>query len=145
LYSTSFEAGEGYRRGPGLVGQNGWVGAGSGGDGVITNALIGELQSAYIGFGSPTNHDSFHAVGNHVDFHPLDRQLPKVTFSVDLAIFPSSTTNQEWFDWGFYNLDGQRLFALEFPTGTGNLPVYYRLGDSDYQDTKQTYTNYTAY
>ena len=144
LYSTSFEAGEGFHGGP-LTGQNGWVSVGSGGDGILTNAFSDEIQSAFIGFAAPTNQEAFHAVGYHVDLRPLDRQLPLVTFSVKLAVFPSTTTNQEWFDWAFYNLDGKRLFALEFPTGNGDLPVYYRLGDADYQDTGQTYTDSTSY
>src|SRR5580765_6609135 len=55
VFSTGFEVSEGYDEGFTLVGQNGWVSSGSGGNGILTNFFEGEGQQGFIGFTSPTN------------------------------------------------------------------------------------------
>src|SRR5436190_16122453 len=57
IFSTQFEATEGYRTTTNLVGQNGWLGFGSGGNGLVTNYLEGYGQQAFIGFFPPDQGD----------------------------------------------------------------------------------------
>jgi hypothetical protein len=62
-----------------------------------------------------------------------------------MAVYPSSTNNQEWFDWTVYNTENALLFALEFPTGPGSRTVYYELSDQKYQSTGQSFSNGVPY
>ena len=55
LYSTGFEGSEGYDPNLTLVGQNGWVGSATGGNGFVTEFFTGEGVQAFIGFNPPTN------------------------------------------------------------------------------------------
>jgi hypothetical protein len=144
VYSTSFEPAEGYHQGPGLAGQDGWIASGTGGDGIITNGLLGHFQTAYIGFNPPATNEAGHAVAHRLGFNPLQRQLPLVTFSVAMAVFPSTSTNQDWFDWAVFAAN-KELFALSFSSGRGNQPISYQVGDGTFVDTGQTYTNEIAY
>jgi hypothetical protein len=124
LYSTSFEASEGYQPGEKLVGQNNWAGAGSGGDGIVTNFFTGQVQSAYIGFGAPAEGETFHGVGRGLDFLPAERGLPKVTFSTQMAIYAPTTNEPGWFNWAFWNTEGNLLFNLQFPAGSGAQTIF---------------------
>lgn len=145
VFATSFEASEGYSTGMDLVGQNGWLGAGTGGDGIVTGFFTNQLQSAYIGFRAPDNGGAFHGVGYHPDFDPIGRQLPKVAFGVDLAVYASTTNNQGWFNWAVFNRAGVRLLALQFPSGPGSLPIYYQSEGGSFEATGQTFTNDVPY
>ncbi len=145
LYSTSFESSEGFQFDQKLVGQNGWLGSGDGGDGFVSNFFDGQLQTAFLGFKAPTESGDFHAVGYPVNYRPGDRGLSNLTFSVDMAVHASTTNRSGWFDWAFFNSDGKRLLSFEFPAGDGDHPVYYLIGDSDYQDSGITYTNAVPY
>jgi hypothetical protein len=144
VYATRFDSSEGYHPGVGLVGQNGWIGSGTGGDGIITNGLLNYSQSAYVGYNPPITNEVGHSVAHRLNFNPVQEQLPLVTFTVVMAVFPSTTTNQDWFDWTVFET-GKELFALSFPSGSGNLPISYQSGDGPFIDTSQTYTNGTAY
>ena len=57
VYSTQFEAAQGYNINLDLIGQAGWLGSGTGGNGLLTNAMPGQGQQAYIGFDAPNPAD----------------------------------------------------------------------------------------
>jgi len=130
LYSTSFEATEGYMLNAPLIGQPGsstnrWTGVGSGGSGVVTNFLPNQVQSAFIGFSTGTNQDGYLGVGQKLNYRPLDQRLPLITFSTQIKLYASTTNLQDAFDFTVYNIEGVRLFSLRFPTGEGSQPISY--------------------
>ena len=55
IFSTGFERSEGYDDQYVLIGQNGWLSFGSGGNGLVTNFFEGFGQQAFIGLTGPTN------------------------------------------------------------------------------------------
>ena len=120
IYSTGFEAGEGYNASLDLVGQEGWLGAGSGGNGLVTEVYPGHGQQAYIGFAPPATGDDSLFV-----YQPINEALPRVRFSVLMSVVDSTTTNRDDFYWGVYNQQGDVLFSLDFDNF--DLGIYYYL------------------
>ncbi len=144
VYSTSFEAGEGYSTNLDLIGQNGWTGQGSGGNGVVTKFFPGQGQQAYIGFSppNPTNAQLF--VWHPLNYTPLAANTPVVTFSVLMAITDSSNGEYDDFLWSVFNSRGDNLFALDF--FNGDTGIYYLLGgDTSYVPTGRSFTNGVTY
>jgi hypothetical protein len=115
LYATGFELSEGYDPNLTLLGQNGWIGYGSGGSGLVTNFFAGEGQQAFIGFAPPTNAVDSFSLWRPVNLVPATNTLPVVRFSVLMSIEPgTSTTRRDDFRWSAYNIDGRRLFTIDF-------------------------------
>lgn len=128
IYHTGFEYGEGYRSGYTLIGQNGWVGSGSGGNGIVTNYFPGAGQQAYVGAFGPSQTEEFFSVWRPVDFAPINPALPMLTFSVRMQIEASTTgLSRDDFRWSVYNTNGARLFSIDFDTST--LSINYLLDD----------------
>ena len=123
LYQTSFEASEGYNTNLDLVGQKGWVGQGSGGNGIVSGWFPGKGQQAYVGFSPPNTNDSSLFV-----YQPINKTIPQAQFSVTFQIEDSSNGNWDDFYWSAYNQQGQRLFTLDFDNFYLN--VYYIFGNS---------------
>ena len=86
IYHTGFEFAEGYRYGYTLIGQNGWIGSGSGGNGVVTNYFTDAGHQAYIGAFPPAGEEEFSNVWRPVDLAPINPSLPLLTFSVRMQI-----------------------------------------------------------
>lgn len=128
LYTTGFEFWEGYRTAFTLTGQNGWVGAGDGGSGIVTNYLEGAGQQAYVGAFPPSDGSDFFSVWRPVNVAPVPPALPVLTFSVRMQIEESLDPRyQDDFRWSAYNTNGNRLFSLDFDTSTRT--VNYLLDD----------------
>lgn len=115
VFSTRFEASEGYNGAWTLVGQQGWLGEGTGGNGLVTNSITGQGQQAYMGYWPPesTNEDLL-VVWRPLRFNPLAANLPVVTFSVLMSIEDSSLNAWDNFRWSVYNAETNRLFSLDF-------------------------------
>ncbi len=145
LYETHFEPGEGFDANVTLIGQDGWVGEGTGGNGLVTNFFEGEGQHAFVGFNAPTNTDEFLNVWKPVNYRPGMTNPPVVTFSVLLSVEDSSetTTNRDDFRWSVYNSEGDRLFTIDFDNPA--LQINYLLDSGDFIFTGQTFTNSVAY
>ena len=79
LYSTQFEAAEGFSASADLAGQQGWDQEGSGGNGVLTSGLQG--QSAYIGFTPPDPVDDNLILYRPINFTPLAAGYPLCYFA----------------------------------------------------------------
>ncbi len=126
VYSTQFEAGEGYSTNLDLIGQNGWQGEGSGGNGIITSYFSGQGQQAYLGYSPPNAGDDFLVVWHPLDLSPFPTNTPIVRFSTLMAIGDSSNTNYDYFQWTVYNSLVQSLFTIEFDNFYTN--VWYALG-----------------
>ena len=114
LFETGFEPFEGYSAEKDLVGQNQWVGIGSGGNGLIIKADGFDGQVAYIGYIGGTN-DTLNLF-RPVALTPAGNNLPLIRFSTAFEIFDSTTNapNFDDFRWSAYNTLEQRLFTLEF-------------------------------
>ncbi len=116
-FETGFEKVEGYDPDFNLAGQNGWIGLGSGGNGVLEGPIDGfRGQVAYIGFGAPSGTNDLLNLFQPVALTPVGTSLPLITFKVSFQVF-DSTTNAPYFDdfrWSAYNTREERLFTLDF-------------------------------
>jgi hypothetical protein len=141
IYSTGFQASEGYNTNLDLVGQNGWRKLGSGGNGLLTDVFPGQGQQAYVGFSAPESGDDYLFV-----YQPINKAFPQAQFSVTMSVFDSSATNSNWddFEWGVYNQEGDFLFSLDFDNY--ELAIYYYLDNNNPRvSSGLTYTNGIAY
>lgn len=139
LYQTGFEITEGYDTNADLVGQQGWIGVGSGGNGMVSGWFAGRGEQAYIGYSRPLSNDAALYV-----YQPLDKKLPQAQFNVTLAIEDSSNTNYDDFYWSVYNQEGHEFFSVDF--NNFDLQVYYRLdGTNDWVWSGLKFTNGTPY
>jgi hypothetical protein len=139
LYQTGFDASEGYNTNFDLVGQKGWVGQGSGGNGILPGWFPGKGQRAYVGFSPPNTNDSSLFV-----FQQINKTIPQAQFSVTFQIEDSRNNNWDDFYWSTYNQQGQKLFTLDFDNY--ELKVYYILGASTNRTfSGLTFSNATLY
>jgi hypothetical protein len=139
LYQTGFEVGEGYQTNKDLVGQNGWIGAGSGGNGIVAGFFPGKGQQAYIGYQPPDAN-----VTNLFIYQPINKALAQMRCLVTMAIIDSSNTNWDDFYWSVYNQKGKHLFTLDFDNF--ELKLYYRLdGTNNRTWSGLTFSNAISY
>ena len=144
LYSTQFEAREGYDPVYELIGQNGWITDSSsyGGNGLLTNYL--GSQAAYVGLFSLDPLADSLTVWHPVNAAPNTSGKPVVTFSVSMSIVDSTSTDRDDFYWSVYNIHGNRLFTLDFDNY--DLGVYYVLDDTTgFHYTGVNFTNEVNY
>jgi hypothetical protein len=117
LFETGFEQFEGYDPDFDLSGQNGWIGLGSGGNGVLAGPIQGfQGQVAYVGFNPPSGTNDLLNLFRPVALVPVGNSLPLITFKVSFQVF-DSTTNALYFDdfrWSAYNTREERLFTIDF-------------------------------
>jgi hypothetical protein len=124
IYQTGFEPSEGYDTNADLVGQKGWVGAGSGGNGLLRGYLSGKGEQAYVGFAPPLSGDRSLFI-----YQPVNKTLPQAQFSVTMAVIDSTTTNRDDFYWSVFNQQGHQLFTLDFDNY--ELKLYYFLDNTN--------------
>jgi hypothetical protein len=127
IYSTSFEVSEGYDPQFTLVGQQGWLGFGSGGSGLLTNFFKGFGQQGYIGFAAPAQKDDLFNVWRPFQSVSLSSNTPVVKFSVMMQIVDSANGQYDDFRWSIYNTNDSRLFTLDFDNSA--LSISYALDD----------------
>jgi hypothetical protein len=139
LYSTQFEAAQGFNPAEDLAGQNGWIKSGTGGNGLTDwNAYSGYGQSAYLG-DQPLTPDGLF-LWKPINHNPTNR--PIVTVTLDMSIVDSTTTNRDEFRWSVYNIAGDRLFSLIFDNR--NLRIYHQL-DDEFTFNGHAFTNDSIY
>lgn len=117
VYSTQFEHAAGYTNTLDLVGQLGWVGEGTGGNGLTEGFITNQGQHAYVGFTAPAStNESRLEVWKPINFNPIAAGLPIVKFSVQMQIREDTPddTNFDKFRWSIYNTQGDPLFSLDF-------------------------------
>src|ERR1044072_4983797 len=90
VFSTGFEAAEGYRTDADLAGQKG--GQGTSGDGVVHGVIEGLGQQGYVGFSAPAGATNFFYYVYH-SLPPIPATEPVIKFSVTMAVVDSSSTN----------------------------------------------------
>ena len=118
VFETGFEQFEGYQPEADLVGQNGWISFGQGGNGILAAGLANfQGQTAYVGFQAPpTNQVDPFNIWKPVNLKPVGAALPVIQFTVSLQI-QDSTTAAPYFDdfrWSAYNSEDHRFFTLDF-------------------------------
>jgi hypothetical protein len=124
IYQTGFEPSEGYDTNRVLVGQKGWLGAGSGGNGLEGGFFPGRGVQAFVGFSPPAAGDK-----NLFVYQPINKSLPQVQFSVTMAVIDSTNTNRDDFYWSVFNQQGQQLVVLDFDNF--DLNIYYYLDNTN--------------
>jgi hypothetical protein len=147
IYSTDFEFASGYDPERTLIGQDGWVGYGSGGNGLVSDFFEGLGQHAFIGYTPPEqNTNDFLSVYRPVNLAPIPTTSPIVRFSVIMQIADSSAGKGPWddFRWSVYNTNGVRLFSLDFDNSS--LMVSYLLDDNaSFVSTNTKFDNQGGY
>ena len=147
LYSTGFESAEGFDAAYELPGQDGWVGfpydtnaLAINASGIISNAVAPPSQEAYVGFFTPNPLRPFVSVWRPINHVPATQ--PVVRFEVLMTIIASSASqpNLDNFRWSVYNMEGNRLFSVDFDNFF--LDVSYQLdGASSNVLTGQAFAN----
>jgi hypothetical protein len=144
LYETRFEKSEGFDETLTLIGQGGWVGFGSGGNGLVSDFFAGEGQNAFVGFVAPTNNGDFLNVWRPLNYTPGPTNPPQVRFTVLFSIEDSSArANRDDFRWSVYNVKGDRLLSVDFDNDS--LGVNYLLDDGNFVSTGRSFTNSQPY
>jgi hypothetical protein len=150
IYSTGFELSEGFDIRYTVMGQGGWTGTDTNGNGIVkdffanSNALqpYGRHQ-AYIGLFPLTDTNGTLNVWRPLNFDPVAAALPIVTFSVTMSIYNPSRTvnNRDSFRWSIYNTNngGERLFTLDFDNATTE--INYELDDEEFVFTGALFEN----
>ena len=87
-------------------------------------------QQAYVGFQPPAE-GTYTTIWRPVDFSPPTNAIVK--FSVKMGIVQSTAGGDDEFRWAVYNRNGDRLFAINFETPTGE--VSYETEDLAYRST----------
>ena len=152
IYSTGFEFSEGFDIRYTVMGQGGWTGSDTNGNG---NGIVKDYfantnsqqqtfgrQQAYIGLFPLTDTNGTLNVWQPLNFDPVATALPIVTFSVTMSIYDSFTVaNRDCFRWSIYNTNngGERLFTLDFDNTTTE--VNYELDDEQFVFTGYLFEN----
>jgi hypothetical protein len=130
IYETGFEVTEGYSGADELTplrGQMGWVGEGSGGNGLLADFFEGYGQQAFIGYNPPAVKDDRLNLWRPVGYLPPLPNQPLVRFSVLMEIADSTNGEYDDFRWSVYNTANTRLFTLDFDNSRAE--VFYLLDD----------------
>jgi hypothetical protein len=114
LYSTGFEAAEGYDASKSLRGQNGWLGEGSGGNGLVVDFFESRGQQAFVGYAPPAPKDEVLSLWRPFSVAAPAPERPVWKFSVWMQIVDSTNGEYDDFRWSAYNTEGRRLFTLDF-------------------------------
>ena len=114
VFFTQFESGQGYSTNLDLIGQAGWLGDGSGGNGIVNNFIVGQGQQAYIGYSAPDAGGDQLVAWQPLNYSPLAANQPIVKFSVLMSIVDSTNDDFDNFRWSVYNSAVDRLFSLDF-------------------------------
>jgi len=136
LYTTAFEASEGYNGDFALAGQRGWLADGSGGNGIVTNFFEGFGQQAFIGFIPPTNSAQSTTLWTPINFNPT-AGATIVKFSTTLQLFKSTTGGDDEFRWAVYNQASKRMFSIDF--FMSSQAIYYELENQQATNTGFTF------
>ena len=148
LYTAGFELSEGFDIRYTLMGQGGWTGTDTNGNGngIVKDYFVPKQQfghqQAFVGFFPLTNTNGTLNVWRPLNFDPVAADLPVVTFYVTMSIYDSFTvTNRDCFRWSIYNTNngGERLFTLDFDNTT--LEINYELDDDQFVSTGYKFEN----
>lgn len=144
LFYTGFEAAEGYDAGKNLRGQQGWLGEGSGGNGLVRDFFEGLGQQAFVGYAPPAPKDEVLSVWRPFQVPAPTPDRPVWKFSVWMQVVDSTNGEYDDFRWSAYNTEGHRLFTLDFDNAA--LEINYLLDDGQgFRSTGFTFSTEVLY
>lgn len=144
LFYTGFEATEGYDASKNLRGQRGWLGEGSGGNGLVRDFFEGLGQQAFVGYAPPAPKDEVLSVWRPFNVPAPTPDRPVWKFSVWMQIVDSTNGEYDDFRWSAYNTEGHRLFSLDFDNAA--LEINYLLDDGQgFRSTGFTFSTEVIY
>ncbi len=142
VFSTGFSFSAGYNTALGLAGQNGWVGGGTGQDGVVTNFFPGLGQQGYVGFAPTTAGNAGASVWQPLNIASNQNEI--VRFTVLMGIVDSTNGKYDYFRWSIYNTNNTRLFSLEFDNADLSISSFSQNGTA-LVPTGRTFSNTNIY
>ena len=142
-YQTGFEPEQGFSTSKELIGQAGWEGAGTGGNGIVSNYFVGQGQQAYVGYAEPLDPEeeglwAWYPLG----LENIDPHRP-LRFTVQMEIEDSTNDIYDEFGWQFYNTVGRRLFEISF--NNEDWSIWIQSGVGNWIDTGQSFENGQRY
>ena len=142
VYYTGFESEQDFDMEFTLIGQGGWQGEGTGGNGLLENNFEGMGQQAYIGYWPPEEAtEAFTSLWRPVE--GIEPEETKVTVTVLMMIVDSTNGQRDDFRWTLYNDNVQRLVTLDFDNGTRN--INYSLDDDIFLPTGYSFDHEALY
>ena len=142
LHHSGFEPEQDFDMEFTLIGQGGWQGKGTGGNGLLENNFEGMGQQAYIGYWPPEEAtETFTGLWRPVE--GIEPEETKVTVTVLMMIFDSTNGQRDDFRWTLYNDNVQRLVTLDFDNGTRN--INYSLDDDIFLPTGYSFDHEALY
>ena len=141
IFSTGFEQSEGYLVDRTLVGQQGWMVNGTGGEGVRFDIS----QQAYVGYAGPlSDSETSTTVWKPLNYGSVPSNSI-IKFSVDMVVFDSTSQalDRDEFRWSIYNTNDERLFSLIFDNVS--LGIFTFLSDETTYDTGFSFRNFVSY
>ena len=120
IYATGFEADEGFDPEFTIIGQDDWQAFGDGGNGLVDNFFDGQGQQAYIGLFPPESEETveFFSLLRLINVTDFPASAPLIKFTVTMEIVDSTNNERDNFRWSIYNINGDRLFSVDFDNET---------------------------
>lgn len=131
LYATGFEVSEGFVSGQPLVGQGGWRGDGSGGNGVTNGFFSLPGQQAFVGLSGPSGEDEHLLAWPQAQVTLNPCTAVTLRFAVEFRIQDSTNGEYDDFLWVLRNSQGIPLVALDFDN-YGEIVWFGYNGEDDY-------------
>jgi len=144
LFATGFEPAEGYNANQSLRGQAGWLGEGSGGNGLVPDFFEGWGQQAFIGYSPPAPKDDVLSLWRPFKVAAPTPDRPVWKFAVWMQVEDSTNGEYDDFRWSAYNTENIRLFSLNFENASTNI-TFALEDDTTFQASGFTFSTEVIY
>ena len=142
VYYTGFESEQDYDVEFTLIDQDGWLGEGNGGNGLMDNYFEDMGQQAYIGYWPPEEAaEPFTSLWRPVD--GIGPEETRITVTMLMMIVDSTNDRRDDFRWTLYNDNVRRLMTLDFDNETRN--INYALDDDVFLPTEYGFEHDAVY
>ncbi len=142
VYYTGFESEQDYDVEFTLIDQDGWLGEGNGGNGLMDNYFEDMGQQAYIGYWPPEEAtEPFTSLWRPVD--GIGPEETRITVTMLMMIVDSTNDRRDDFRWTLYNDNVRRLMTLDFDNETRN--INYALDDDIFLPTEYGFEHEAVY
>ena len=142
VYYTGFESEQDYDVEFTLIDQDGWLGEGNGGNGLMDNYFEDMGQQAYIGYWPPEEAaEPFTSLWRPVD--GIGPEETRITVTMLMMIVDSTNDRRDDFRWTLYNDNVRRLMTLDFDNETRN--INYALDDDVFLPTEYGFEHEAVY
>ena len=142
VYYTGFESEQDYDVEFTLIDQDGWLGEGNGGNGLMDNYFEDMGQQAYIGYWPPEEAtETFTSLWRSVE--GISPEETRITVTMLMMIIDSTNDQRDDFRWTLYNDNVHRLITLDFDNETRN--INYALDDDIFLPTGYSFEHEALY